>query len=201
MAITTRTGLHSPVDTRRAKSLGRGTATIDDLYRVEGKAELINGHVVQMAASGFRPSRVSLRLSRSLDDYERAGGSGYAIGDNAGFRVRLPHRESFSPDAAWYTGPDTGMKFLDGAPAFAAEVRSENGYDPAAERELRDKRADYFAAGTLVVWDVDPLEEETIRVYRGGNPDTPAVTYRRGDVAEAKPAVPGWRVRVDDLFR
>ena len=28
------------------------------------------------------------------------------------------------------------------------------------------KRADYFAAGTLVVWDVDPLAE-TVAVYLG----------------------------------
>jgi hypothetical protein len=28
-----------------------------------------------------------------------------------GFRVNLPHRQSFSPDAAFYVGPDPGMKF------------------------------------------------------------------------------------------
>ena len=34
---------------------------------------------------------------------ERLGG-GYAFPDNVGFTVSLPHRESFSPDAAFYTG-------------------------------------------------------------------------------------------------
>jgi len=33
-------------------------------------------------------------------------------------------------------------------------VRSENDYGLAAEGELATKRADYFAAGTRVVWDV-----------------------------------------------
>lgn len=46
--------------------------------------------------------------------------------DNVGFAVKLPDRDSFSPDAAFYIGKATGMKFLDGAPVFAAEVRSEN---------------------------------------------------------------------------
>jgi hypothetical protein len=39
-----------------------------------------------------------------------------------------------------------------------------------------------------------------VRVYRDNDPDQPAAVYRRGDVAEAEPAVPGWRMPVDDLF-
>jgi Uma2 family endonuclease len=64
---------------------------------------------------------------------------------------------------------------------------------------LTKKRADYFAAGTLVVWDVDLLGTEVIKAYRATDPDNPTV-YRRGEVAEAEPAVPGWRMPVDDLF-
>jgi Uma2 family endonuclease len=64
---------------------------------------------------------------------------------------------------------------------------------------LADKRRDYFAAGTLVVWDVDVLREELVRVYEAGNPHDPRV-YRRGEFAEAEPAVPGWAMPVEDLF-
>ena len=116
-----------------------------------------------------------------------------------GFVVDLPNRDSFSPDAAWYIGDIDGMKFLEGAPVFAAEVRSENDYGPAAEREIAEKRADYFAAGTLVVWDVDLLGKDIIKVYRASNQDNPTI-YRRGEIAEAEPAVPGWTMPVDDLF-
>jgi Uma2 family endonuclease len=113
--------------------------------------------------------------------------------------VDLPHRQSFSPDAAFYTGKATGMRFLEGAPIFAVEVRSENDYGRVAEREIAVKRADYFAVGTLVVWDVDILSDAIIRVYRADNPTQPTL-YRRGDRAEAEPAVPGWSIAVDDLF-
>jgi Uma2 family endonuclease len=82
---------------------------------------------------------------------------------------------------------------------FAVEVRSEGDYGPRAERKIAAKRADYFAAGTLVVWDVDLLSENVVRVYRSSDPENPAI-YRRGQVAEAEPAVPGWSVAVDDLF-
>jgi Uma2 family endonuclease len=61
------------------------------------------------------------------------------------------------------------------------------------------KRADYFAAGTLVVWDVDLLSETPVRAYRAADPENPTL-YRRGESADAEPALPGWRMSVDDLF-
>lgn len=175
--------------------------TTDDLARVaeHGKAELIDGAIVMMSPIGFLPSYVAGEIYASLRAYARRTRAGYAIGDNAGFIVDLPHRGSFSPDAAFYTGKPTGMRFLEGAPAFAVEVRSEHDYRRVAEREMADKRADYFAAGTRVVWDVDVLSDDVIRVYHAEQPTQPAI-YRRGDLAEAEPAVPGWSIRVDDLF-
>ena len=61
------------------------------------------------------------------------------------------------------------------------------------------KRVDYFAAGTQVVWDVDLLSDEVVKVYRASDPAHPTV-YRRGEEAEAEPAVPGWSMPVNDLF-
>jgi hypothetical protein len=59
---------------------------------------------------------------------------------------------------------------------------------------------DYFAAGTLVVWDVDVLRSEAVKAYRAADPDNPTV-YGRGQLADAEPAVPGWTMPVEDLFR
>jgi Uma2 family endonuclease len=174
-------------------------ATVDDLYRVQGKAELVDGQLRIMEPTGAMPSLAGGAIFASLRAHARRTGTGIAFPDNAGFLVNLPNRQSFSPDAAFYTGPHAGMKFLQGAPAFAAEVRSENDYGPAAERDMAQKRADYFAAGTLVVWDVDLLSDEVVRVYRATDAGHPTI-YRRGDVAEAEPAVPGWRMPVDELF-
>ena len=175
-------------------------ATLEDLYRVEGKAELVDGRIVHMSPTGFRPNRSALRIWRSLDDYEAAVGGGYAVGDNAVFVLRTPKLRTFSPDAAWWNGTPRDAEFLPGAPAFAAEVRSESDYGPTAERAMALKRAAYFAGGTLVVWDVDVLREGLVRVYQADDPEHPTV-YRRGEMAEAEPAVPGWRMPVDELFR
>jgi Uma2 family endonuclease len=175
-------------------------ATVEDLYRMHGggKAEIVNGEIVQMSPTGDMPARAGGSIYVSLRGVERTAG-GRAYPDNVGFRVDLPNRKSFSPDAAFYTGPPSGMKFLQGAPAFAAEIRSENDYGREAEAEIAAKRADYFAAGTLVVWDVDLLSVDVVKVYRADDPENPKV-YRRGEVAEAEPAVPGWRMPVDELF-
>lgn len=175
-------------------------ATIADLYNVPGKAEIVDGEIVHMSPTGDAPSYAAFEIAVSLRRHARQTKTGRAVSDNAGFHVNLPKRKSFSPDAAFYTGPSAGMKFFNGAPVFAAEVRSENDYGPRAERQMAKKRADYFAAGTLVVWDVDLLSEDVVKVYRATAPDTPTV-YRRGDMAEAEPAVPGWRMSVDELFQ
>jgi Uma2 family endonuclease len=176
-------------------------ATVEDLQRLaeEGKAELVNGEVVLMPPTGIDPGFAGDEVFASLREHARETGVGRAVSDNKGFRVNLPGRELFSPDAAFFVGLAQGMQFYQGAPIFAVEVRSEGDYGPAAERAMAQKRADYFAAGTLVVWDVDLLGEDTIRVYRADNSQNPTV-YHRGDIAEAEPAVPGWRMAVNDLF-
>lgn len=203
-------------------------ATIEDLYRVpeNGKAELVNGELVIMTATGFLPGFAGGEIYSSLRDYGFASKRGYGLPDNVGYLVNLPPREgvsvwwestkgwqelvtdlpkrnSFSPDAGFFTGtlPRQLGKFLEGVPIFAVEVRSENDYGETAEKEIAAKRVDYFDAGTMVVWDVDVLRGQLIKVYRAGERGTPNPTiYRRGEIAEAEPAVPGWRMAVEQLF-
>jgi Uma2 family endonuclease len=165
-----------------------------------GKAEIVNGELVLMSPTGGVPGRASGEIYISLHDYERRVGGGYAFPDNVGFIVDLPNRRSFSPDTAFYKGELRGGLFLEGAPVFAVEVRSDKDYGPAAERRMAAKRTDYFAAGTLVVWDVDVLRERLVRVYRTSDTDNPII-YRSGEIAEAEPALPGWSMAVDEIFR
>jgi Uma2 family endonuclease len=168
------------------------------LYTIEGKAEIVGGRIVVMSPTGDMPGSAGMAVLVRLREYAKEFG-GRAYGDNVAFLVDLPNRKSFCPDAAYYTGPRTGMKFLSESPVFAVEVRSEGDYGRAAEREMAEKRQDYFASGTKVVWDVDLQGDEVIRAYRADSPKTP-VTYRRGGTAEAEPAVLGWKFAVDELF-
>jgi Uma2 family endonuclease len=179
----------------------RTRATTEDLYKVteDGKAEIVNGELVLMSPTGDLPSSAAGIIYASLLDHARRTRTGRAYSDNAGFVVDLPNRNSFSSDAAFHTGQRTGMKFLQGAPVFAVGVRSEGDYGPGAEQKIAEKRADYFAAGTLVVWDVDLLSDDVIKAYRASDPSAPLV-YRRGEVADAEPVVPGWTIPVEEFF-
>jgi Uma2 family endonuclease len=147
------------------------------------------------------PDASVLGFTQSLD-YAEATRRGIAYVDNTGFAVpRLESGgESFSPDASFYDGalPASKMRFANGPPTLAVEVRSEIDYGPAAENEIAGKRREYFEAGTKVVWDVDPVAE-LIRSY-GGDASAQPTVFSRGQVAHAEPAVPGWRIEVDKVF-
>jgi Uma2 family endonuclease len=177
-------------------------ARIDDLLAVQGKVELIGGKVVRLPGVGPRLGRIISKILRSLDNRAQSMGRGDAFASTLVYAVPKLRsgRESFSPDESYYAGPlpKDEMRPIDGPPTLAVEVRGERDYGPAAERDMAEKRADYFAAGTPVVWDVDPVAG-LVHVYRADAPATPT-TYGRGQMAEAEPAVPGWRPAVDSLF-
>ena len=179
-------------------------ATLDDLMKVDGKAELISGRIVTFMPNGYLPGKIAQRITASLTKYTEAGAFGEAIADSVayGFDKPLPSgRQSFCPDSSFFTGRvvPTHMGFIRGFPIFAVEVRSASDYDPSADREYEEKRHDYFTAGTEIVWDVDPIAR-TIHAYRAGDPASPTV-YRVGDIADAEPVLPGWRLNVTELFK
>jgi Uma2 family endonuclease len=177
-------------------------ATLDDLRRVSDKAELIAGQIVYLPLTGHKPNQIAGRILRSLDDYAETCGHGLAFTGSKGFAVPAlaSGRQSFSADASCYVGPlrHDEMDFVEGPPTLAVEVRDKGDYGAAAEAAFTAKRADYFEAGSQVVWDVDP-KADLIRSYRSDSPDQPVV-FGRGQVADAEPAVPGWRVFIDEIF-
>jgi Uma2 family endonuclease len=93
-----------------------------------------------------------------------------------------------------YRVPENGK-----AEIVNAELVFISDYGSAAERLMARKRAEYFAAGTLVVWDVDVLREKLVRVFHANSPEAPMI-YRSGDVAEAEPAMPGWKIAVAEII-
>jgi Uma2 family endonuclease len=173
-------------------------ATLDDLELVEGPAEIVNGKVVMKPRHGFPHSRAVGFIVRRLDDYEERTQLGYSVGPKTNYEVALPNRQSFCPDGSFYAGPPEGDDLMEG-PLFAVEVRSAGDYGLPAERAMATKRAEYFAARTQVVWDVD-LRDRCIRAYRADAPTAPAI-FKAGDDAHAEPALPGWRMRVDEMLK
>ena len=63
----------------------KNQATIEDLYQVSGKAEIVNGEIVQMAPTGFLPGYAGGEIFVSLRQHARRTKSGIATPDNVGW--------------------------------------------------------------------------------------------------------------------
>jgi Uma2 family endonuclease len=153
-------------------------ATFDDLEQVEGLAEIVNGEIMMLAPKDSHHTRAGMYIGNRLLEYEARTQLGWTFLTGANYRAKLPHRLSFCPDVSFYEPPEISKS--DGALALVVEIRSAGDYGLQAERVMAAKRADYFAAGTKVVWDVDIRREGWIKSYRAGEPASPLV-FKRGD--------------------
>jgi Uma2 family endonuclease len=172
--------------------------TLDDLEQVHGLAEIVNGEIVMLPPKDFRHTRASMYISDCLKEYEARTELGWTLMTGASYQALLPHRMSFCPDVSFYQPSKIG-KSEEGALALVVEIRSKGDYGLPAERTIAAKRADYFAVGTKVVWDVDIRHEGWIRSYRAEEPMSPLV-FKAGDYAHAEPALTNWFMRVRGLL-
>ena len=177
--------------------------TVDDLKdpALEGQIELIDGKMVQLPFHTVGEARTVGNIAAALMKYEdrTPRGVGRAFTSTIVYVVDLPHPRTFSPDVSFaVTRPKNPMDFIPGAPIFAAELRAPDELTAEADIAFARKRRDYFAAGTKVVWDVDPWNK-TVKSYSATKPGEPVV-YQRGMIADAEPALPGWQIAVDDVF-
>jgi Uma2 family endonuclease len=171
--------------------------TVDDMERVPDdgyRYELWDGELKRMCPSKRRHGGVAGVIVRKLSVYleQNPLGSIYIAG--AGFRAG-PRASLYCPDASYVSTEreaDVGQdEFFPYAPDIAIEVWSPEN----TEREMKTKAAHYLAHGGKAVWVLRP-QDRTVRVHRPGRP----VRTLRGDELLTDDALPGFAVRVDDLF-
>lgn len=165
--------------------------TMDDGHRFE----LVNGKLRERHM-GSISSWVGGELHALLREYARANRYGYTWHADAGFDC-FPRGNVRYPDvSAVRFGRLPNEELPEGhiklAPDFAAEVVSPN--DKAGE--LEEKLLDYRAAGVRLVWVIYP----TTRTARAHRPDQTTTEYASDDVMTGDPVLPGFAVRLGDLF-
>jgi Uma2 family endonuclease len=174
--------------------------TVDDLYTMPDdgwKYEIQAGILVSEPLPGTRHGWIAAHITAILHAHVRSRRLGLVLSNDSGFIL------SRSPDTV--RGPDVSfvsrsrleamkdpMRAFPGAPDLAIEVLSPSN-TPAG---LHAKVADYLAAGTRLVWVIDP-EAETVVVYRSLLSPT---TLRPGDVLAGQDVLPGFSTSVADLF-
>lgn len=175
----------------------------------QARYELVRGEVRCMTPAGGDHGAVGINLVERLAPYVRARRLGRCFGDGTGFLLPLPSelqrrahdgrpRDTVrSPDAAFVRAdrvPALGFEpgWVRLAPDFAAEVLSPS----ETASDTAEKLADYRAAGTALLWVIDPAKR-LVSVYAA---DAPTRWFRSGDVVDGGQVLPGFTIAVDDLF-
>ncbi len=180
-----------------------GTATASDVTRLaEGGekllVELVNGTLVEKPV-GLRESIIAGILITVLNNFVRPRRLGFVSGEQGTIRMLLGNLRI--PDVAFFLRADMPDGRLPAdrvrriAPALAIEVLSESSTD----EEMQIKVREYFQSGTRLVWLLDP-RTETLRVYDDPGAADHFSQLASGDALSAPGLLPGFSVRVGDLF-
>ena len=176
-----------------------GSATVADVTRIldhEGKiCELVDGILVEKTM-GMAESMLTIYIARIMDDFVRPRNLGILLGADGTIQIRV--KLVRIPDIAfiaWDRFPD--RKLPKEAvplvvPNLAVEVLSKSN----TKREMAIKREEYFDAGVVLVWEVDPTTR-TIDVYTSL---TDKSTLTIEDILDGSPVLQGFGVPVKDLF-
>lgn len=173
------------------------------------RQELVRGESRSMTPAGGSHGRVGANLYDALMPFVRARRLGLCFFDGTGFLLPLPaepQRRSRdgrardtvrSPDVAFVRADRVpaggfGPGWVPLAPDFAAKVLSPSETSP----DTQEKLADYRAAGTALLWVVDPAKR-LVTIYAA---DVPTRWVREGETLGGGSVLPGFTLAVDALL-
>jgi Uma2 family endonuclease len=174
--------------------------TVEDLYGLPddgAKNELQAGVLLSEPLPGFLHGRVVARVGQLLGNHVVQQRLGEILAGDSGFVLARGPDTVRGPDVAFVSKERVAAlaepaRAFEGAPDLAVEVLSPSN----TPREIHGKVADYLAAGTRLVWVVDP-ERETLTVYR--TLLAPEV-LAGDDEVDGGDVVPGFRAKVAALL-
>jgi Uma2 family endonuclease len=173
--------------------------TAEEVVRISlpGKqVELVRGRLVVREPPGTWHGAIAANLAYQLNDFVRRAGLGIVFAQDTGFKIASKPDTVRAPDVAFVAReradqiPARG--YADLAPDLLAEILSPD--DRPAE--VLAKVAEWLAAGTKLVWVVDP-ERREVRAYRG---DGGMSILREHDALDGEAVLPGFRCPLPQVF-
>ena len=162
----------------------------------DGRYELVEGRVVELAPARRRHGRTASNVSAAFHNYCRRTGAGWAEVE-VGYRVRTGPDTVRGPDVSLVLSSepqdeeqDSG--FVVGAPDIAVEVVSPSNTPPEMERKV----AEYLAAGSQRVWVAYP-SNKTVQVHHTNGA---IQTYTGEDVITDEELIPGFSLPLSEIF-
>ncbi len=174
------------------------TAAEVERISLPGKfVELVRGQLVVREPPGTRHGTIAATLAYYLSDFVRRHGLGIICAQDTGFKIASDPDTVRAPDVAFVAQERVSQirerGYAELAPDLLAEILSPD--DRPAE--VLAKVADWLAAGTRLVWVIDPERQET-RVYRrdGG------LSVLLGDgLLDGEDVLPGFTCLLGDVLR
>ena len=183
------------MSTRTRKTL----FTAEELLRLSrgrSRYELVQGELFEMAPAGAKHGRSAVRANMLLGTYVQANQLGETFAAETGFILARNPDTVRAPDACFVSAErlppgELPASFLDIAPDLVVEVLSPE--DTAGE--VQQKVSEWLAAGTRLVWVIDP-RRRSATVYRPlGDPQY----LSENDVLGGEDVIPGFTCQVRDL--
>lgn len=179
-----------------------GFATVEDVEEMDVKTdrlcELIDGILVQKTAV-FRDALISTYLASELCMFVSKHKLGHVLPASGKLQV-LPNRVRI-PDAcfiSWSRFPDgrlpISVPIPELVPDLAIEVLSEGNTD----REMEQKRRDYFQAGVRLVWYIDP-PTRSATVYTSA--EDQGTVHAETEPLSGADVLPGFALSLAEIFR
>lgn len=174
--------------------------TAEELLRMPSglhRRELVRGELRMMAPAGGDHGGVTNNLAFLLTAHVKSHNLGQVFAAETGFRLKQSPDTVRGADVSFITAeriPQEGRPkgYWDIPPDLAAEVLSPGD----TVQDIEDKVDDYLAAGTRLVWVVNP-KRRTVTVHVPGGSTT---VLREQDELDGGDVVPGFRSKVADLF-
>ena len=174
--------------------------TADEFFRLyshkDGKYELVDGEVVEIAPVFRRHGRTASNIATAFNIYSRRTGVGWSEVE-VGYTVRSGPDTVRGPDVSLVLGSRTQddeheSGFVIGSPDIAVEVVSPSNTAAEIERKV----AEYLAAGSQRVW-IAYTSTRTVAVHRANGT---TINYAGDDVITDEELLPGFTPPLSEIF-
>ena len=180
-----------------SKTLMSADEFYDFCCQNDGRYELVDGKVVEMAPANEEHGAVALNIGTGFNLYSRRHGTGRATVETGHVLRRGPDTVR-GPDVTFFlVGKEEweslSNRFSPTAPDIAVEVFSPSNTGAEMERKV----SEYLAAGSQRVWVAYPSRRSVVVHYSDGT----VTTYTGDDVITDEDLLPGFSLPLSDIFR
>ena len=174
--------------------------TAEDLLRLDSKGvkgELIRGEFYETMSAGLKHGEVVMKLGFLMGSVVIPGRLGRLAGSDAGVILERDPDTVREPDVAFISAARLPLtervtSYYEIIPDLVVEIASPSD----SRREVNDKARMWHSHGVPLVWAAYP-ETRTIDVHRA---DGTITTLRENDILDGGEILPGFAVRVSDIF-